>query len=678
MQATGSKSVQPSTTTVYELTMALPAGPKRLGEAVTVSVNPRTVTIQGSTTYWKELLVQSLAEPGLKVVLAPQVNMDLTGYDVPIYISESVILTGDRGPRTFGPRIFTTDRPNPLFLIRCNGTNIVGDNVRVLGSRLHGPHFNHTAGDANRERGVTVNSCLNVEIGNMEVAGWSGAAIRVEEDAGNQRMFNPSAVKVHDNFIHHNQHKGGYGYGVDIGAGAYARIDRNVFDFNRHAITANGKAGTGYHAENNLVLRGGGVHGTTLNPYTHQFDVHGDANCPSFISGIWNCGNAGDQFWFYNNSFQYRRDNSLKIRGVPRVAAYINGNIFAHGSLGSAINLFSQTRVHRGAGALSNIANIDSYGAYGVCDFDGDGKDDLFLPTGKTWWYASAARMHWVFLKAATQRLDAVGLGDFDGDKRCDVLAASGNYWDISKGGSGAWTALPGTYAVPFSELRFADFNGDKVTDIFRRAPNGQWHVVSPGHHGWRSLASSSFALSELQFGDFTGDGKADVLSRAGGRWSISRSGTGSWTRINSSLNTDLKTVMIADVDGNGTDDVVRFNVSASLPSQSTKGTWQVSWGGRTSWQSVKTVTVAAPGLSPLVGLRIYTGNFNGSGGDDLLHVDYLRTGRLYNPATGSLLLYICSPTEGDVAFGPPPDVKPAVSDCRSYATLPAKITIQR
>ena len=631
VQAMDSKSVQPGTTTVYALTMALPDGPQTLASA-TVTVNSRTVHIQGNTTFWKELLVQSLSEDGLKVVLAPQVNMDLTGYDTPIYIRESVILTGNRGPRTLGPRIFTRDRPKPLFLVRCNDVgNIRGDNVRIFGFRLHGPHFEHVGGDANRERGITVNSCLNVEIANMEVAGWSGAAIRIEEDAANQRMLNPSAVNIHDNFLHHNQHQGGYGYGVDMGAGAYARIERNVFDFNRHAIAGNGEAGTGYHAENNLILKGGGLH-RIVGPtrfWTHSFDVHGDRNCPSSFSSLWNCGNAGDQFWFYNNSFQYRRDNALKLRGVPRVAAYINGNIFAHSSLGSAVELFSQTRVHLGAGALRNVVNIDSYGAYGVCDFDGDGKDDLFLPTGKTWWYASAARMHWVFLKAATQRLDTVGLGDFDGDRRCDVLAAAtDNKWYISKGGSGAWTALPGTYAVPFAQLRFADFNGDRITDIFRRAANGQWYVVSPGHHGWRVMQSSSFPLSELQFGDFTGDGRADVLSRAGGRWSISRSGTGAWTRINPSLNTDLKTVMIADVDGNGTDDVVRFN----LTSLGGNGTWQVSWGGRTPWRSVKTVTVtAAAGHNPVVGPRIYAGQFNGSGGDDLLHVDYVRAARLYS-----------------------------------------------
>jgi hypothetical protein len=34
-------------------------------------------------------------------------------------------------------------------------------------------------------------------------------------------------------------------------------IERNVFDFNRHAIAAGSEPGTGYTAQHNLVLKGG-------------------------------------------------------------------------------------------------------------------------------------------------------------------------------------------------------------------------------------------------------------------------------------------------------------------------------------------------------------------------------------------------------------------------------------
>lgn len=105
----------------------------------------------------------------------------------------------------------------------------------------------------------------------MEISGWSGQGIYVEDPLG--RQFNPDAVKIHDNFIHHNQHIGENGYGVDVSAGAYALIERNAFDFNRHAIAASGMSGD-YSAQQNLVLKGGGVHGKWYSEYTHLFDLH--------------------------------------------------------------------------------------------------------------------------------------------------------------------------------------------------------------------------------------------------------------------------------------------------------------------------------------------------------------------------------------------------------------------
>ena len=141
-----------------------------------------------------------------------------------------------------------------------------------------------------------------------------------------------------------------------------------------------------------------------------------------------------------------------------------------------------------------NTVGVDTFGRYGVCDFDGDGRDDLFLPTGASWWYSSGGRMHWTFLATRTERLHQVGLGDFTGDGRCDVFAVRYQQWTISDGGTGPWTRIPGDYTdIPFDQLAFGDFNGDRTKDMFRRAPDGQWSVISPGVHDWRDLARSPF-----------------------------------------------------------------------------------------------------------------------------------------------------------------------------------------
>jgi hypothetical protein len=249
---------------------------------------PPVVHIKGGTPAWRDLLIQAVGTPNTLVLLAANVEMDMSGYEG-IYIVQGVTLTSEappvgnttlaaaatqsaigaqdnvvsmtaqrsaavvtqpsgaapqdnvtssartlpaggvaafgwgdvfsgytvaRNPRTLGPRLFTYTRPKPLFNIRCNGENIFGDNVHIVGFRLQGPHWDTEDGDDNLEQGINVSSCVGVEIANMEISGWSGQGIYIEDPL--TRQFNPDAVKVHDNFIHHNQHVGENGYGVDV------------------------------------------------------------------------------------------------------------------------------------------------------------------------------------------------------------------------------------------------------------------------------------------------------------------------------------------------------------------------------------------------------------------------------------------------------------------------------
>lgn len=637
-------------------------GSEILGRAPITVQLPPTVDIRGGTAQWRALMVQALATPDTTVRLAPSVDMDLTGYET-IPIAAGVTFTGDpnapaappkggrpgagavaprpggattdpgrapaprRSARTLGPRVYTTSVPRRLF-------EIVGDGVRVSGFRIHGPHFEMQEGDENLENAILVNGEVGVEIADMEIAGWSGQAIRVADNVQPPRQFNPDAVWIHHNFLHHNQHKGGNGYGVVTSAGAYAKIEHNLFDHNRHAIASNGRPGTGYRAASNLVLRGGGVHGTLFNSRTHQFDVHGDQNCPDtpLTKHIWNCGNAGDQFWFVDNTFQYTADNALKIRGAPRVAAYIDGNVFAHRKLGDAVNLQSRTRVTVGR-LRPNATGVDSYGRYGVCDVDGDGRDDLFLPTGRTWWYSSGGRRQWSHLRDATERLDRLGLGDFDGDRRCDALTASGGRWRIASGLTGEWRPLPGGSPVPFDQIRFADFDGDRITDVFRRAPSGQWSVLSPGRGGWRDLQSSGFPLTRLRLGDFDGDGRTDVLGPSGGHWSVSWGGSSAWQPLNRRMSKIDGTMHVADVDGNGRDDIVRWK-AATLHT----GTLSVASAGRGQWRTLAKVRWPKAGLNrPAPTAVPHLGRFDAARGQEVLLVDEQRAGRLYGrQATGA------------------------------------------
>jgi hypothetical protein len=474
----------------------------------------------------------------------------------------------------------------------------------------------------------------------MELSGFSGAAVYITDYAGATQPSN--AVKVHDSFIHHNQHIGGDGYGVDASHGAWALVERNVFDFNRHAVTAGSVVGNvgmgGYTASYNLVLKGGGYHGKWYETWTQQFDVHGDNNCvdglPGSLTpgGIWNCGRSGKEYHLNFNAFQYSNANSFKLRGTPSVGAFVDNNVFARNTSDVVgTDGWGVTGLYVGP----NKAPLDTFGQYGVCDFDGDGHDDLFLATGTSWWYMSSAKRQWTYLNSYTDTLDQLALGNFDGSGGCDVFAVHGNDWVISHGAREPWQSL-GSFGVPFDQLRFGHFTSTTRTEIFRRAPDGQWWSISPGVFSWTPLASSSFPLSQLRFGDFNGDGITDVVAIESGHWSVSFSGRTAWQPLNTGLSDSLDHVLIADLDGKGTDDIIRYNNSSNA--------LEVSVAGRSGWQRLVGASLMQ------IGGGVFVGHFDGSKAAQILTIgpsaypfvdmENLRRGSLFSRATGALAPY--------------------------------------
>jgi hypothetical protein len=601
------------------------------------------VNIACNSNACKERLKTALSTPNTTIYVENDVVLDLSNENR-IPIAAGVTLAGRRDARNVGPLLHTTTRPEYLF-------EITGDDVHITGLRIRGPELGHAHGDDNTPRGVLSNSYVNIEIDNNELYGWSGAAIEVQDYDDRIGIFGEPirsgdvisrplqiakarAVHIHDNFIHHNQHEEKFGYGVVVGHGAYAHIARNVFDFNRHAIAADGREGTGYVAHENLVLKGGGIDDCKIwgCSDTHQFDMHGRKTCGEIFGikfqGEYNCGPAGEYMDIRYNAFQYTKDAAFRLRGTPAIGAEVNENVFAHNSVDAAVEGLEPGR--------NNIADVDTFGEYGVCDFDGDGYDDLFLATGKTWWYSSAGRMHWVYLKKADERLHQVALGDFDGDNRCDVFTTSGNQWLISRRGTSEWVPIganpvsPNSSGlVPFEQLRFGDFNGDGRMDVFMSS-NGQWFFAAPGIHGWQPLEFSGIPVQQLRFGNFNDDRITDVFSLANGQWSVSLGGRTKWQHLNARLSTDLKNLVIIDVDGNGRDDILINDW---------RGHWKVSWDGRSEWKTLFEVNdlrfyeVNKLQLNP----RTFWGRFNAQSGADGLILDNERRGHLVSGTRGVL-----------------------------------------
>jgi hypothetical protein len=165
---------------------------------------------------------------------------------------------------------------------------------------------------------------------------------------------------------------------------------------------------------------------------------------------------------------------------------------------------------------------------------------------------------------------------------------------------------------------------------------SGQWQVTALAAPAWSNVASSSFPLSALRFGDFTGDGVTDVLGVTGGRWSISDAARGGWTRINPYLGEDLSRLLIADLNNNNIDDLLKLDVKA-VPLGTTGRlrltyTWYISDDARTRWRVLKTYTWEKTGFEPILAGRAFAGRFGAAPGGGVLLTDLDRIGHFYAP----------------------------------------------
>jgi hypothetical protein len=549
-----------------------------------------------------------------------------------------------------------------LLNVVCDpGVAYPSDNVVITGLRIFGPDFGQQEVE---DIGINVVRCLNVEISNMEIAGFGGQGIRIADFAENgnewgpgqeqpsnlpgDRMGREHPVRVFRNYIHHNQHPSdgehAVGYGIGVYDGAWAQISENVFDHNRHAIAARANVG-GYEAIHNLVLKGGGLHyDGVLTFHTHQFDVHGSDG--SDKKG----GKAGVKFLYSGNDFQYEKDNAIFVRGTPGELADIIDNVFPHpdleGTLGAnAVNIYYRSDIGTQVFLGPNTVDYDSYGRYDVCDFDGDGVDDLFLATGKTWWFSSMGKHPWTFLSARNERINQLRFGYFDADKRCDVLTDSGGQWWTASGGTGDWVSL-GAFGAPLSEVHFGRFDAQvrdhrpnvakRTTHAFRRMPDGEWRVTPLSAVAWTVLGGSNFDMSKLRFGDFTGDGVTDVLAVEKGRWAISESGATLWQELNATLSDDVADLYIADLNSNNIDDILKRTVTRidhALGYVETI-TWWISDDGRKPWRELKQYTLGQLQSEHVEStMPSFVGRFapNGAGATLLINRD--RTGYFFAPS---------------------------------------------
>ena len=404
----GSRSVSPSRSTAFTIVASETRfgvyGEKRASTRVDVSF-PSRVVIDQSTADPVDVLINVLANSGNaeQTIELCDVDLDLTGYSGLVIRDNTSLIASPacaRGPRRFGPRMFVTDTHRgsaALFEVK-------GDNVRVSGFQLEGPTKGVGSGDENKEKAILISPSAsaepihNIEISNMEIFHWSGVGIQADDNvdvAERGRLFNtnPGAVHIKGNFFHHNRHDDGEGYGVNVANGAYALIEQNVFDENRHGIAGGsrnqggkGLDYSGYTARDNLILSGGGLHCrgpfNSICWHTHQIDMHGDGN--SWYSGHnWECGTAGETIIIERNTILYNKGTAINIRGNPADKAVVDGNVFKHdrddaieqgGDCGWGDNISNPIDIRP-----NNVFGIDPTTELANCDFAGDGQQDQFM-----------------------------------------------------------------------------------------------------------------------------------------------------------------------------------------------------------------------------------------------------------------------------------------------------------
>jgi len=336
-----------------------------------------------------------------------------------------------------------------------------GDNVRITGVRLEGPGPVLGATSAiNIDPGPNT-STVSIEIDHNEIFNWNMRGVDIH---GNGKILvsvgfdnrvtpaelayfvNPTTepVWIHDNYIHNNYDGNPvhFGYGVVVGAGAHALIERNVFNAHWHAIAGDGTALTGYRAYRNLVLETGyrtqGVdHGE------QSFDMHARRD---------GSGAAGRDIDIRFNAFLYTDGPAINLRGTPDIGDVVESNVFAHSSLSDAVwwvgNGVTEGNSCLGAlpssscGPRDNKVGVTMWDHTNSCDFDGDGINDDFIATGETLWYRSGdiskGAAPWIYLNTYPKHLNEFSLGYFSGRHVCDVVDGG---WKLV-GGTGSWIPL--------------------------------------------------------------------------------------------------------------------------------------------------------------------------------------------------------------------------------------------
>ncbi len=585
------------------------AGPAPRSFAVDLTVQPACPQVGTADELIAELMKGHkcvYVKDTAQIDLADVPNNPLSDGDSVLVVPEGVTLMGGRSPTRAGGMLELSRRSKAIMLR-------LGSNTRVTGLRLRGYNQRDPKDRDDPTRGIQINGGSGVLIDNNEIFGWPAEGVEAIDTPADLQ----TTPRITRNFIHNNV-QCNLGYGVVLSGSGFARIDRNVFNYNRHDIAGSGEPGQGYLAELNLVLTSGPTCGGN---YNQHFDMHGTDGGTGGTAGrlieIRRNTIRGAQRYGFNGRLVRP---AFDLRGTPQNQAVFAENAVAHGS---ALN--QHTTVLGKTVSSSGAVRVEGASAFSLLR-----KNKLVIGTTAR---ASTQLASW---RSATSTATSVPMSSRPWEQ-CGSTLPPG-----SVSGSSSTTPIS---ASPGSVLATSTVTVRRTSSP-RTAPAG-WSLPVARAHRHRfpparaSTSSATGSETSTATTRRTSSGRAAPASSSrapvrlgGSRWprrawrsSICASATSTatgrptssalrttsgpspdggnsgWRRLNKTLSSNLGSLVFADFNGDRRTDVAR----------SSGGNWQVSWGGATAWQTLQLRR------SESLATGMLFGDFTGDGRADVL-----------------------------------------------------------
>ena len=260
----------------------------------------------GATVLTRVQFLAAIAGAAAPAVIYIDPSADIDFTDERLVIPAGVIIASNRGVSgSLGGRL-RTQKPGsnwgvPLFITG-------GAGVRFTGVRVQGECYaeNYSDNESSFRVGLWLqhNGCV---VDNCDFKGFGYANIMCWQVSQSGRPW------IHHNYIHHS-HNAHEGYGVNV-EGGDALVEGNIFEHNRHHISAGGKAGEYYTFRYNKITD------DTMSTVGRQaIDVHERETNPNV---------SGERYDIYNNTIVSGTACAVHVTSQPVGAGhYIYNNIF--------------------------------------------------------------------------------------------------------------------------------------------------------------------------------------------------------------------------------------------------------------------------------------------------------------------------------------------------------------